>query len=113
MDDGRKPPDRPQMRRTCDRSRRLVADAEKVLDYSRRLIEESQRLIKESRCRSARIHPAGDYASGVGVGSGSDCVATARERGRLGLDLVGADAASLWTSGLDLERLVRLGLGVV
>jgi hypothetical protein len=49
MDDGRKPPDRPQTRRTCDRSRRLVANAEKVLDYSRQLIEESQRLIKESR----------------------------------------------------------------
>ena len=60
-----------------------------------------------------RGHPARDYASAAGVGSGSDCVATTRERGRLGIDLVGADAASLSTSGFDLERLVRLGLGVV
>jgi hypothetical protein len=57
MDDGRKPPDGLQTRRTCDRSRRLVANAEKVLDYSRQLIEESQRLIKESRRRSGTQLP--------------------------------------------------------
>src|SRR5262249_41818604 len=74
MDDGRKPPDRPKTRRTCDRSRRLVADAEKVLDYSRQLIEESQRLIKESRRRSGnapasepkRRHGTGNFGSWIG-----------------------------------------------
>src|SRR5215469_4724668 len=45
-------------------------------------------------------YPVRDYASAVGVG-GSDCVATARKRGRLGLDLVGADATSVSTSGFD------------
>src|SRR5215831_2689424 len=76
--------------------------------------------LKRDSCRDSsalvelcpRRVPARDYASAVGVGTGSDCVATARERGRLGLDLVGADAASPSTFALDLERLVRPGLDV-
>src|SRR6516225_3779802 len=59
-----------------------------------------------------RAYPAGDYASAVGVGTGSDRVATARERGRLDLDFVGAGAAS-FTSEFDLERWVRVDLGFV
>ena len=51
------------------------------------------------------------YASAVGVGTGSDCVATVRERGRLCLDFVGVEAVSLSTSDLGLERVDRRGLG--
>jgi hypothetical protein len=56
--------------------------------------------------------PALDYASAVGAGSGSDCGAATPERRRLGLDLAGAEAASLSTFALDLDRVVRFGLGL-
>jgi hypothetical protein len=77
------------------------------------------RFLKRDSCRASsalvelclRRVPARDYASAVGVGSGSDCGAATRERGRLGLDLVGAEAASPSTFALDLERVVRFGLG--
>ena len=47
-----------------------------------------------------------------GVSEGTQIgVATARERGRLGLDLVGAEAISPSTFDVDLERVVRFRLG--
>jgi len=56
-------------------------------------------------------HPARDYASAVGVDGGSDCAGAAGERGRRCLAF-GSAAASLGPD-FDLERRVRLGLGLV
>jgi len=50
--------------------------------------------------------------SAAGVDGGSDYAVAARERDRLCLGFVGSAAASV-TSDLDLERRVRLGLGLV
>ena len=55
---------------------------------------------------------ARDQASGVGVGTGSDCGEAFGARGRLCLGFVGSDAASSTTSDFDRERVVRLGLEV-
>jgi hypothetical protein len=55
---------------------------------------------------------ARDQASGVGVGTGSDCGEAFGARGRLCLGFVGSDAASSSTSDFDRERVVRLGLEV-
>jgi hypothetical protein len=49
-------------------------------------------------------------ASAVGVGSGSDCGGTVRERARLCLRRVGCDAAST-TSGSDPERVAAPEVG--
>jgi hypothetical protein len=58
----------------------------------------------------AAIRPE-TYTPAVGVEGGSDCVGATRERGRLCLAFGSAPAS--FTSDFDLERRVRLGLGLV
>src|SRR5215469_2527139 len=65
-------------------------------------------------CRASPERPSGPglyYTSAVGVDGGSDCVRATRERGRLCLAF--GSAAASFTSDFDLERRVRLGLGLV
>jgi hypothetical protein len=65
---------------------------------------------KLRRCGFVELDPGRDYMSAVGVEGDSDCVGATRERGRLCLAF--GSAAASFGSDFDLERRVRLGLGI-